>query len=105
MRWQAGEASVVEFVISRDEIAKLSVLTFVLGTQRDEDFWSLADFCHNGGVPHGRSGAKRSYDVVFGPLLDYKIRRPILDTDQVSFHTLDAQKLLNEPENRRIVYP
>jgi hypothetical protein len=102
---KGGIAAVLEFVVSRDSIAELSVLTFVLGKRRDADFWSLAHFCHNGGIPHGRTGAQPAYDVVFGPLLDYKVRQPIEDTDQVSFHTPEAQDLLNIHGKGSIVYP
>jgi hypothetical protein len=89
--------AVVRLEIERDALAGLQALWFVRGTFDDEDFWSLIFHCRSGNSPHGRTAYTiPEYDVVIGPAAaSWKQRLAIHDADQVSFHTSDAERLLN----------
>ncbi len=92
--------------VPRTLLAGLATLAFTLGGGRQEDFWSF--------VRHNRSKTpdhrlplgsfSSSYDVVYGPLVaDWESREVFPDRDQVSFHTLKSQWLLNNDAKRAII--
>jgi hypothetical protein len=95
-RRRKGSAPLVlEFTLSRDSLAALESICFVRGDPDAEDFWSLVRHCR-GGRDHGRSGLGTWYDVALGPLaLNRRNRTIFVNADQISFHTGDAEKVLN----------
>ena len=101
-----GESpAVVEFCLPREQMAHLSILPFTSANKLDQDLWSFVYFCRNGGQNHGRTthALSRPYDIVCGPVVLWEEQVLKKGSDQVSFHTLEAQKLLNLPGRRRIV--
>ena len=99
-----ARAAVVELILSRDDLATLSSLSFVRGDFHAEDFWSLVHQCRAGAFGHGRLGSTPFYDVVYGPVAAYwNQRMSIADADQISFHTGTAAATLNKSKRRRIV--
>lgn len=96
--------AVVEFVISRASLAGLETVAFARGDFHAEDFWSLIHHCRKGAPDHGRRGGKPSYDAVYGPVAAFWNQRMIIaDADQISFHTADAESVLNASPRRRII--
>lgn len=77
-------AVLLSFSIDRDWLAGLDTLTFVLPTT---DFHDFVDSCRNGRTSHLRSGNKRAYDIVHGPVRAGGPKRMIYQNcDQISFH-------------------
>jgi hypothetical protein len=88
-------AAVVELELDRDELAGLEMLSFVRGDRHADDFWSLVVRCRTGSSGHTRRW-DGYYDVVVGPVSAFwQDRVTMHDADQVSFHTLAAQRFLN----------
>lgn len=83
--------------LDRDALASLETLHFVRGHESAEDFWSFVHYCRGGAMTHGRSAqTKPLYDVVVGPVArNYHRRRAYENMDQISFHTPEAEALLN----------
>lgn len=89
--------AVIRFDVDRDRLVTLETLFFVRGAYDADDFWGLVFHCRSGAMDHGRSGSRRWYDVVVGPVAaSWRQRLSIQDTDQVSFHTDRAVGLLNQ---------
>jgi hypothetical protein len=82
------EPVVLQSAVSRLKLSRLSVLFFVRG---HEDFWELVSRCRDGG-DHAIDGSW--YDVVGGPLSMWPTPALFKDSDQISFHTEKACKLL-----------
>lgn len=106
-RWAAelsrrtGEAAVVGWAeIDRDLLASLECLYFVRGHESAEDFWSFVHHCRKGALTHRRAGASKAmYDVVVGPVSrNYRRRAAYEGMDQISFHTSEAQAVLNRAQ-------
>ena len=97
-----NKPAVVEFVVSRDKLAKLESLWFVRGDRAADDYWSLVWHCRQGAINHARHKARprdgdRLYDLVVGPVaLQWRALQTMHDSDQVSFHTGDAADILND---------
>jgi hypothetical protein len=88
-------AAVMVYQIDRDEIARLSSLCFVRGHRDANDFWQFVEFCRNGSPNHGCTFPSGFYDVVYGPVAGHwRQRNAMDDSDQISFHTIDAIKIL-----------
>ncbi len=101
-------AAVVQFVISREDLAGLDALAFVRSDFHADDFWSLVHHCRQGGSDHRRVPTaphySNRYDVVYGPVAAFwNQRMAIVDADQVSFHTLRAEAVLNRSSRTRII--
>jgi Protein of unknown function (DUF3990) len=93
---------VLRFRVNRHDLAKLQSICFFLGDYGNEDYWSIVQHCrqstataindHHG--PVVERGLKW-YDIACGPVAAFwEQRRAMTDTDQVSFHTDAAAKLL-----------
>jgi hypothetical protein len=97
--------AVVELTVSRDDWAQLETLAFVRGDFAADDFWSFVHHCRSGATDHGRRVALRPfYDVVYGPVAAFwNQRMSIGGSDQISFHTSDADLVLNRSPRKRIV--
>ena len=96
LRIRLATAAVIEFTIKRDNLSALRSLCFVRGGFQVEDYWSFVFYCRMGRKSHGRP-IQGCYDVVAGPVAAFWTQRlAILDVDQISFHTQDAQDLLND---------
>jgi Protein of unknown function (DUF3990) len=96
--------AVVEIVASRTSLAGLEALAFARADFHAEDFWSFIHHCRKGAADHGRHGLKRSYDIVYGPVAAFWNQRMIIaDADQISFHSTDAEAVLNASARRRII--
>ena len=87
-------AVVLQFSLSRDWLAGLESLSFVVETV---DFWALVDDCRSRFPPHQRTGPQREYDAVYGPVSLWPQRLPIKDCDQISFHTQSGIAGLPDP--------
>lgn len=94
----SGEtAAVIMIEADRDELANLHTLAFVRGDFDAEDYWSFVVHCRSGARDHrcaGHSGGL--YDLVIGPVASFwQQRTTIAGSDQISFHTLAAETVLN----------
>jgi len=97
---------VVEFTVSRDDLAPLDCLWFVREEFDAEDFWSLVFHCRGGGSAHGRPASTKNgwYDVVVGPMAAFWRQRVALQGyDQASFHTDDDVRVLNRAQMKRVI--
>src|SRR5262245_15421225 len=93
--------AVIELTVSRNALAQLAVLAFVRGDFAAEDYWSFVHYCRMGATDHGRPGF---YDLVYGPVAAFwNQRMTIAGADQISFHTLAADAVLNRSARRRII--
>lgn len=83
--------------IARDVLASLECLYFVRGHEGARDFWSFVHHCRAGANTHARATPSRPmYDVVAGPVSrNFKRHAAYENMDQISFHTADAQTVLN----------
>lgn len=99
--------AVVRLELERDALADLQTLWFVRGSFDADDFWSLVFHCRSGHSPHARVPPNLpEYDVVVGPAAaSWRQRLTIFDADQVSFHTSNAENLLNSPVCKRSIVP
>lgn len=99
--------AVVRLELDRDALADLQTLCFVRGDFDAEDFWSIVFHCRSGNLPHARMlPAKPEYDVVVGPAAaSWRQRLTIFGADQFSFHTSDAESLLNSSKCKRSIVP
>lgn len=88
--------AVLQITLNRDALGEMETLAFVRGEREAEDFWSLVAHCRSGATDHGRGGREGRYDVVIGPVSAFwKQRVTMLGSDQISFHTERAQRLLS----------
>jgi hypothetical protein len=87
-------ALVLQFCLSRDWLASLESLSFVVEAP---DFWALIDDCRGRFPPHQRTGRQKEYDAVYGPLSLWPQRLLIKDCDQISFHTQSVANALPDP--------
>ncbi len=100
-RRRPQHAAVIEFLLSRDELAKLESLWFVRAAADTHDFWTLVESCLETGI--GNRGGDRWYDVVVGPVsMSFARHRRHQNYDQVSFHTHRAFKVLENRGRRRL---
>jgi len=97
--------AVVELHLPRNGLATLQSLAFVRGDFAAEDFWSLVHYCRSGATDHARRPLPASYyDVVYGPVAAFwNQRMSIADADQLSFHTVAAEAVLNKSARKRII--
>ncbi len=96
--------AVIQITVPRDELARLHALAFVRGDFSADDYWSFVHHCRLGALDHGRPGTKVCYDVVYGPVAAFwRQRLLVADADQVSFHTLTAEVVLNKSARKRII--
>ena len=93
-RRRLASPTVVSIKVDRNQLSNLRALAFVRGSQEASDFWGFVNCCRGKGfhIPLGN----RYYDVVYGPVAKNWVKRLAHDGyDQVSFHTKEAQDLLN----------
>jgi hypothetical protein len=84
-------------------LAGLDTLAFVRGDFYADDYWSLIHYCRKGALDHSRS-SPGYYDIVYGPVAAFWNQRMIVaDADQISFHTLSAENVLNSSFWKRII--
>lgn len=99
---QGGRPAVLEYRLPRVGVAQLFSLSFVRGDYDADEFWSFVHHCRQASVPThypGKSGW--FYDMVSGPVTAFwKQRDAKPDSDQFSFHTQGAAKLLNRHQPR-----
>jgi hypothetical protein len=101
----SGQPAVVRFTVSRNALAELESLWFVIWNYAD-DFWSFIEHCRGGlSFDHGRAVHNNGwYDIVVGPVTDVRLPRMVLrDHDQISFHTERAIKVLNDQSHKSII--
>jgi hypothetical protein len=95
--------AVIEITVHRTALAGLDTLAFVRGDFYADDYWSLIHYCRKGALDHHRS-PPGSYDIVYGPVAAFwNQRMMVADADQISFHTLSAEKVLNSSPRKRII--
>ena len=96
--------AVIEITVRREDLAQLETLAFARGDFHADDYWSLVHHCRKGAMDHGRVLPKTYYDLVYGPVAAFwNQRMTIADADQVSFHTTNAEAILNKSVRRRII--
>jgi hypothetical protein len=97
--------AVIEITIKRLSLASLETLAFVRGDFAADDYWSLVHHCRKGALDHGRlPPAPSYYDVVYGPVAAFWNQRMVVaDADQISFHTMAAEMVLNTSSRTRII--
>jgi hypothetical protein len=88
------QATVLSFAIDRDLLAGAEILAFVMATP---DYWDLVHDCRLGFAPHGRPGAKKYYDVVYGPVSLWRQELVVHDCDQISVHDQSLANRLPQP--------
>jgi hypothetical protein len=100
MAWRLAESRssppvVVRFDADREALASLDCLWFVCGSFTADDFWSLVYHCRSGRAGHGRRRNSGWYDLVAGPVVaSWKQRLVFAESDQISFHTPRAARVL-----------
>jgi hypothetical protein len=89
--------AVVRLALKYEELAELDTLAFVRGAVDADHYWSFVTHCRSGGLHHQRTGSGGPfYDLVYGPVaIDWRKRVALADSDQTSFHTPRAERLLN----------
>jgi hypothetical protein len=103
--------AIVEFSLERNALASLESMWFVRGDVAAIDYWNLVRHFRAGstmGKHHQRTGPKVWYDVAIGPLAASwrSVPRVHSDMDQISFHSTDAELLLNGlPANQKRQLP
>lgn len=110
MKWAAettasksASPAVIQITVNRDDLAGLQTLGFVLGDDYADDYWSFVHHCRFGALNHGRPGPEPNYDVVFGPVSSkWRQRISMAGADQISFHTPEAELVLNRSVRKRI---
>ena len=104
MAQQAGaNPAVIQFQVSRNEIALLESLIFVRGDSQAIDYWSFVQYCRTIRNDHNRV-FKAWYDLVAGPISgSWKKQTTIRNSDQFSFHTPDAAAVLDGSQKQRII--
>jgi hypothetical protein len=104
-RLKAGTMpAVIRLEVSRDGLAGLESLWFVLGDAGARDFWSLVAHCRGGGQAHLRKTNQGWYDAVIGPVTAAWQRQLMFaGADHISFHTSRAEKLLNRSRRWRVI--
>jgi hypothetical protein len=101
-RRRGSSPLVLEFTLSRDDLAGLESVWFVRGDWQADDYWSLVRHCR-GGRDHARAGIRSWYDAAVGPLAStWQNRMTFLNADQISFHTPDSELLLNAAPRRLV---
>jgi hypothetical protein len=88
------QAVVLSFAIDRDLLAGADILAFVVATT---DYWDFVHDCRLGFAPHGRAGAKKYYDVVYGPVSLSRQELIVHDCDQISVHDQSLADQLPQP--------
>jgi len=94
--------AVLEFEVDRNELSRLDTLSFVRGDDRATEFWSFVVHCRLRRTDHAREGSKKQYDVVVGPVAAFWDQYVTMQgSDQISFHTPEAERLLNSNSTTR----
>lgn len=82
-RTEGAVPAVLEFEVDRNHLSRLDTLSFVRGD-------------------HVRTGAGQYYDVVIGPVAAFWDQYMTMQgSDQISFHTHEAERLLNSGATAR----
>ncbi|MCC7369852.1 MAG: hypothetical protein IT306_15600 [Chloroflexi bacterium] len=85
----------LSFLVDREALARLDLLTFVRGDYDAADFWSFVRHCRENDDHHGRVSNGGWYDVVARPVAAFwKQRACYAGADQISFHTASALAVL-----------
>jgi hypothetical protein len=77
-------ATVLQFMLDRDQLARLETLCF---NRETPDFWDFIHDCRGGFLSHGRTHPHGPYDTVYGPVTLWPKRLTISNCDQIGFHT------------------
>lgn len=100
---KGGTPAVLEFTISRNELAQLDVLFFARSDPHAVDYWSFVKYCRTILGDHNRRH-EPWYDAVSGPVTGtWKRQTVIPDTDQLSFHTPRAVAVLDRSRKARVI--
>ena len=99
---KSEQPAVISWKVRRELLATMETLAFT-HYRLNEDFFPFVEYCRGGAKTHGRLGAKPNFDVVYGPLMSTTANEPLrdkvpfADRDQISFHTSQANSLLEDP--------
>jgi len=97
------EPSVIRFEVPRGALTEIRCLWFIRGDAGADDFWSIVQHCRAGRELDDRSDAGSWYDVIAGPVAaNWRRRRIVPDSDQVSFRSSPAIALLSVSNPRRV---
>jgi hypothetical protein len=85
-------ALVLRLTINRNDLASLDDLVF---TSDGADFFPFVKYCRENGRPHALAVFRQiPYDVIYGPVALTNQTLTIKDSDQVSFHSHRATRLI-----------
>jgi hypothetical protein len=102
-RRAGGNAAVLRFDVSRNDLAQLDCLLFIRGDPNALDYWSFVQYCRTIGGDHNRLHTAW-YDLVAEPVTGTWKRQTIIsDTDQIAFHTPHAVAVLNACAKARVL--
>ena len=97
--------AVIQLAVDRRRLSRLAALAFVRGDKDAQDYWNFIVNCRSG--RSHRLVPPAYYDVVYGPVAvswdSPLLRFVIANFDQVSFHTDEAQLLLNESPKEMVL--
>jgi hypothetical protein len=101
---QAGaNPAVIEFQVSRNDIALLESLFFIRGDAHAIDYWSFVQYCRTIVGDHNRTYAAW-YDLVAGPITgSWKKQTTVSNSDQISFHTPNGAAVLDGSQKQQII--
>jgi hypothetical protein len=89
--------AVIEFDVERNAIAQLECMFFIRSSAAAIDFWSFVQYCKTIAGDHNRLYQPGYYDIVAGPVPgNWKDQTVIPDSDQISFHTDAAVRVLDQ---------
>lgn len=92
--YEGNSAAVIEFTVNRDALAALDSLWFVRSARNADEFWALVTACRKNGETN--RGEQDWYDIVIGPVARrFQKRTYWPQYDQISFHTPNAVRLLD----------
>jgi hypothetical protein len=87
-------AVLLSFQVEREWLSSLEALCFIRPTLEFQDF---VEDCRLSVSHHQRRGAKKSYDIVYGPMSLWPQDTTYGDGDQISIHTQVVATMLPEP--------
>ena len=96
--------AVIQITVAREDLARLQTLAFVRGDFHADDYWSFVHYCRAGALDHNRPHPFGYYDVVYGPVAAFWNQRMIIaDADQIRFHTVAGEAVLNKSARVRVL--
>lgn len=98
--------AIVSFSFDTINLSSLRSISFIRSDKSAYDYWDFVSFFKSGSYHYHRQTAPHLFDVVAGPLaVRPGIKKAIPNSDQMSFHTAAALKLLSSAKIQMTVAP